>query len=156
MASFTNACASSTFVHPPPPANTHTHIQVLSASVWERERELENEMDQGMHSCRYIWSERGSEESTESLTDTEIDMYRAEAYTPSRRRLRLRGAYQPPSIISMRISIFHPVFPKFMQTSKPSTTTLSHHSPLLVLSLGLHFYCAYPAIYVCTSSAPFI
>lgn len=39
------------------------------------------------------------------------------AHTPSRRRLRLRGAYQPPSIISMRISIFHPVFPKFMQTS---------------------------------------
>lgn len=41
------------------------------------------------------------------------------AHTPSRRRLRLRGAYQPPSIISMRISIFHPVFPKFMQTSSP-------------------------------------
>lgn len=42
------------------------------------------------------------------------------AHTPSRRRLRLRGAYQPPSIISMRISIFHPVFPKFMQTSDTS------------------------------------
>ena len=41
------------------------------------------------------------------------------AHTPSRRRLRLRGAYQPPSIISMRISIFLPVFPKFMQTSIP-------------------------------------
>lgn len=39
------------------------------------------------------------------------------ARTPSRRRLRLRGAYQPPSIISMQISIFYPVFPKFMQTS---------------------------------------
>lgn len=39
------------------------------------------------------------------------------AHTPSRRRLRLRGAYQPPSIISMQISIFYPVFPKFMQTS---------------------------------------
>lgn len=48
------------------------------------------------------------------------------AHTPSRRRLRLRGAYQPPSIISMRISIFYPVFPKFMQTSGPSSTLHSH------------------------------
>lgn len=52
------------------------------------------------------------------------------AHTPSRRRLRLRGAYQPPSIISMRISIFHPVFPKFMQTS--DTSLLCCPSPVVL------------------------
>lgn len=54
---------------------------------------------------------------TDTYTHTHTHTHKA--HTPSRRRLRLRGAYQPPSIISMRISIFHPVFPKFMQTSNP-------------------------------------
>lgn len=67
-----------------------------------------------------------------------------EAHTPSRRRLRLRGAYQPPSIISMRISIFHPVFPKFMQTSNPfrwppKLIPLFKPETALTLSLFLSF-----------------
>lgn len=60
------------------------------------------------------------------------------AHTPSRRRLRLRGAYQPPSIISMRISIFHPVFPKFMQTSSPVLRFSAAHPPRSALRPDHH------------------
>lgn len=67
------------------------------------------------------------------------------AHTPSRRRLRLRGAYQPPSIISMRISIFYPVFPKFMQTSNPHASAAAH-TPAQTFLLALAHLASYSSL----------
>lgn len=61
------------------------------------------------------------------VVENDVGGRRHVAHTPSRRRLRLPGAYQPPSIISMQISIFYPVFPKFMQTS---TTRYPFYRPV--------------------------
>lgn len=105
------------------PERARSLSSVWSAGVWTGWRTRRDAHSYAGRRCAPALSSAGSpscargagggSERGESHRHTE-----PRAYTPSRRRLRLRGAYRPPSIISMRISIFHPVFPKFMQTSE--------------------------------------
>lgn len=110
-------------------SSTNTHEREVS-TTWEcahqlfgkRERMSREEKGGGREGMA------GSEAVENGCTRGGRGGRRHVAHTPSRRRLRLRGAYQPPSIISMQISIFHPVFPKFMQTSSAAPFLLFRSS----------------------------